>query len=59
MYTKDGNRYFIVDSHVHLWDAHLNAAALYGIDVPAGLQLATPGQDQVEVAAGAKEAVSL
>ena len=37
----------------------LNAASLYDIDVPAGLQLATPGQDQVEVAAGAKETVSL
>ena len=37
----------------------LNAASLYDIDVPAELQLPTPGQDTVEVAAGAKESVSL
>jgi len=37
----------------------LNAAALYDIDVPAELQLGTPGQGQVEVAPGAKEAVPL
>jgi uncharacterized protein len=37
----------------------LNAASLYDIDVPAELRLATPTQDTVEVAAGAKEAVPL
>jgi hypothetical protein len=37
----------------------LNAASLYDIDVPAALQLPTPGQDTVEVAAGAKESVSI
>jgi hypothetical protein len=37
----------------------LNAAALYDINVPAELRLATPGQDTVDVAAGAKEAVPL
>jgi uncharacterized protein len=38
----------------------LNAAALYDIDVPAELQLDEPaGQGGVEVAAGAKESVSL
>ena len=37
----------------------LNAASLYDIEVPAELQLPTPSQDTVEVAAGAKEAVSL
>jgi hypothetical protein len=36
----------------------LNAASLYDID-SRGLQLATPTQDTVEVAAGAKEAVPL
>ena len=35
----------------------LNAAALYDINVPAELRLAIPGQDTVDVAAGAKEAV--
>jgi hypothetical protein len=37
----------------------LNVASLYDIDVPAELRLPTPGQDTVEVAAGAKESVSL
>ena len=38
----------------------LNAATLYDIDVPAELQLAEPaGQGGVEVAAGAKERVSI
>jgi predicted TIM-barrel fold metal-dependent hydrolase len=37
----------------------LNAASLYDIDVPAELRLPTPGQDTVEVAAGAKESVSI